>query len=99
MPEGTKRQAMETSTCLLTRIADDLGVPLTEFFEPHLLCGTADKRSEDVFTIYALVRAYLAIGDVKARDQVVALARSFASTDPGVEHGLNLRFGSSGSHE
>lgn len=99
MPEGLERREADASTCLLARIADHLGVPLTELFEPHLLRGTADAHSEDVFAIYALVKAYLAIVDVKGRDRVIALARSLAPTDPRVDRGLNSSFGPSTGRE
>ncbi|UIY43519.1 hypothetical protein [Methylobacterium radiotolerans] len=89
MPEGSERQVADAKTCLLAQIADHLGVPLTEFFEPHLLRGAADRGSEDAFAVHALVKAYLAIDDGEARDRVIALARSYAPTEPRVNHAPN----------
>ena len=70
------RQASDPKSRLLAQIADELDVPVTEFYEPHLLRDTAEPSREDASVVYALLQAFLAIEGAEARGRVLAFARS-----------------------
>lgn len=76
MSDSRHRQAPDLASLLLARIADELDVPVTEFYEPHLIRDTAEPWREEASAVYGLVQSYLAIEEAEARGRVLAFARS-----------------------
>lgn len=71
-------RAATTRAGALARIAELLGVPITEFYEPHLIRGSLECRREETAAVFALVQAYLAIDDAEARHRSIQVVRAMA---------------------
>ncbi|TXN63524.1 hypothetical protein [Methylobacterium sp. WL6] len=76
------RQDITDRSRLLARIADQLGVPITEFYTSYRSLGPADAPGEEALAVMAMVQAYFAIGDRVTRQRSIQLVRSMARITP-----------------
>lgn len=78
MIDDAHRRTVTTRAGALTRIAELLGVPITEFYDPHLIRGALEGRGEEAAEVFALVQAYLAIDDAETRHRSIQVVRAMA---------------------
>ena len=77
-----QRQDVTDRSRLLARIADQLGLPITELLTPYRLLGPTEGPAEEALAVMALVQAYLAIGDRVTRQRSIQLVQSMARIAP-----------------
>ena len=78
MINDPRQRAVTSRAGLLAQIADLLDVPITEFYDPHLIRGALESRGEEAAAVFALTRAYLAIEDAETRHRSIQLVRAMA---------------------
>ncbi|MCJ2062960.1 hypothetical protein MKK63_09585 [Methylobacterium sp. J-088] len=69
---------MTSRAGLLAQIAELLDVPITEFYDPHLIRGVPEGRGEEAAAVFSLMRAYLAIEDAETRHRSIQVVRTMA---------------------
>ncbi|SFM72469.1 hypothetical protein SAMN05192568_105014 [Methylobacterium pseudosasicola] len=78
MIHDAHRRTVTTRAGALAHIADLLGVPITKFYDPHLIRGALEGRGEEAAAVFALVQAYLAIDDAETRHRSIQVVRAMA---------------------
>lgn len=78
MIDDAHRRAATARAGAIANIAELLGVPITEFYDPHLIRGALEGRGEEAAAVFALVQAYLAIDDAETRHRSIQVVRAMA---------------------